>query len=359
MEQQLTTAAFTPLSKPAYYRDLLWHIHATKSGGRILLTTMTLDPSEPLVLELLEGLAEAAQRGVRVVFAYDAYNYLIHPLTKRPGPLYVWGRLPLHPTGYYATIDTLAEHLQKSGAHVHITNLPDRPRRNPFSGRSHIKTAIVDNTVYIGGCNLSRHSDIDLMTRLEHAGTADWLFKTMKSAVGSKSIRESLNDKDRKRIIDDSTELLLDAGVPGQSVIYDEALDFIDAANEWLVITCQFFPNSKTATRLLAAHRRGVHVKILYNHPYKHSGLQHKVLQSFVHERERLRMPKSFFEHQLHRDNEFIHAKVIASDAGAMVGSHNYVVAGVKFGTAELAFKRKESSFGVHVAAAIESQLIA
>ena len=44
-----------------------------------------------------------------------------------------------------------------------------------------------------------------------------------------------------------AAKVLIDAGVPGQSTIFENALELIDGAQEWLLLTCQFFPNSVTA----------------------------------------------------------------------------------------------------------------
>lgn len=358
MAQTLATDSITPFAKEAYLRELIAAVGTAKRGSRVLVTTMTLDPTEPMILELLEALGNAARRDATVHLAYDAYCYLINPVTKHPGPLYVRGRLPnRNPRGVYATFKQLTRNLEAAGVQVHITNIPDRPRRNPFSGRSHIKTAIVDDRLFVGGCNLSTVRDIDVMVSFVHKQAADRLYGTLLSGITDQSIRHSLHDADKTFQIDNQTQLLLDAGVPKQSLIYDEALKLIDSAQERIFITCQFFPNSTTAARLLTAYRRGVNVTIVYNNPLKHAGMHHKLLQSIVRQRERLRMPPEFFMHQLPKQTPFIHAKVLATESAAMVGSHNYVRVGVQFGTAELALLRRDPAFSKQLVAFIEQQI--
>jgi phosphatidylserine/phosphatidylglycerophosphate/cardiolipin synthase-like enzyme len=131
---------------------------------------------------------------------------------------------------------------------------------------------------------------------------------------------------------------LFDSGRRGQSLIFEEAMQLIDSAEKWLVITCQFFPNSVTAQHLLKAVNRGVNVEVIFAHP-KHHGIIGGLGQQVSILRERTRVPKILFEHALSRKDPMLHAKLIASDAGFMIGSHNYVRAGVILGTAEIALK--------------------
>jgi hypothetical protein len=211
--------------------------------------------------------------------------------------------------------------------------------------------------VYVGGCNLSNPTDLDIMIRFDSLPTADWLYKTLQDGLTAKSVRAGLHFKDAKFEIDPQTKLIIDAGVRKQSLIFENALQLIDEAKEWVYITCQFFPNSVTAARLQAAHRRGVDVQIAYNNPKKHAGKHNKALQTMVRVREQLRMPKHFFDYELPLTSPFLHAKIIASDQGAIVGSHNYVKVGVDFGTAEIALLRHEKDFGIKIKEFIQSQI--
>jgi hypothetical protein len=70
--------------------------------------------------------------------------------------------------------------------------------------------------------------------------------------------------------------------------------------------------------------------------------------------RESLRVPSHFFEGMIAKKNTMLHAKLLATDAGAMIGSHNYVRAGVALGTAEIALLSYNSSFTSQALAAFE-----
>jgi len=79
-------------------------------------------------------------------------------------------------------------------------------------------------------------------------------------------------------------------------------------------------------------------VKVLYSPPFKH-GLIGGFGQQASIIRERSRLPKHMFMDQLAGRLPIIHAKIIASDQGLMIGSHNYISAGITLGTAEIALR--------------------
>jgi phosphatidylserine/phosphatidylglycerophosphate/cardiolipin synthase-like enzyme len=335
------------LNKAQYYKKLVTHISSTRSNERVLVMTMSILPNNTEVAYILESLKAAARRGVRVTLVLDSYNFLVNPIKKTIGPLFfntAWP--PKDSNSYWTELLESIQQLENAGAQVIVSNKPSRAFRNPFSGRSHIKTAVVHNTVYIGGCNLSKATDTDAMVYFESISAADWLYEKLTHATAKKSIREGFSGIDQQFALDNKTSILIDSGAKEQSLIYDTALRMIDDSQNWVLITCQFFPNSNTAARLLAAHERGVQVNIIYNNPQKHAGLYHKALQSLVRNRERLRMPSNFFSQELPVGTPFLHAKIIATDNGGIIGSHNYVKAGVDFGTAEIAFCRTEPQFG-------------
>jgi hypothetical protein len=61
--------------------------------------------------------------------------------------------------------------------------------------------------------------------------------------------------------------------------------------------------------------------------------------------RESLRVPKGFFTEMLPRGGDTLHAKLLITDTGTMIGSHNYVAAGVLLGTAEIALLSRDKDF--------------
>lgn len=337
---------FTFLDKREYLRDLINRISKLGKGDRVMIVTLAFDVEEQLVRQLVDVMCGAARKGAEVSLSVDTYVLLVR--RKKVGRRIV-RTSPKH------TLEALSE-LRRSGGEYAITNRPDRTLNNPFSGRSHIKAAIIGDDVYIGGCNLTDSSNIDMMVRFKNSAVANWLYDHTRNIVVSENTRLTFKGTDQEIDIDDNTRLSIDAGERGQSTIYRNTLELIDNAKEWLVITCQFFPNSETAKHLAAAYKRGVKVTVYYNHPSQHRR-PHNVLHHMVVLQEKTRHPKVMFQDQLQKDSPFLHAKLLASEQGAMIGSHNYVSIGVKFGTAEIALRRNDPEFSLKAVEAFTKQL--
>jgi phosphatidylserine/phosphatidylglycerophosphate/cardiolipin synthase-like enzyme len=331
-------------------------VRATKKGERVAVTTMTFIPDEPLIGALMDELGAAARRGVHTYLTVDAYTFLLDAETKLPGPLWFSNDLDRNIKQPYRRWRDVLRNLQKQGVQVAITNRPQRAFSLPQAGRSHIKMAIVDDKLYVGGCNLYGPDEISLMVQFESKKTADWLFPFVQKMAETGQTSEVFKGKDLMLQIDDKTELLLDAGVRGQSIIYERALQMVNEARDWLVFTCQYLPHGVTADHLVAALRRGVEVKILFNNPREHGPIE-GALEYAARFREKLRLPKSFFAGELPKGAPYLHGKLLASEGGAMVGSHNYVTTGVRLGTPELALLRRDRDFAQNLADFITQQL--
>ena len=315
----------------------------TVPGSRIALMTMSFESSEPHIERLVHELIAAAKRGVHVYLLVDAMAFATDQYELPIGPTLLLHKAASSRRPYFRQKYLLLEELRDSGGHYHIINFPKRRLANPYAGRSHIKIAVIDNWVFSGGCNLGSEQ-IDYMTRLQDPTVADWLYELVIRVTEDGNVGHVLQYQDHEFNIDDRTTLLVDAGKPKQSLIYESALDFIDSAQEWLVMTCQFFPNTVTARHLAAAVKRGVNVTLYYNHP-KHHAVHMKPIQHAVIWVEKTRQPRVLFTHQLPKSLQRLHAKLIASEQGAIIGSHNYVTHGVNFGTAEIAIRRYDPAF--------------
>lgn len=332
---------FTFLATREYFEQLIKDIDETTSGERILLATMTFAVNEAPLKQLVQSLLAAAKRDVSICLQVDAHTFLIHD--NQFGPLW-WHKEIREPLkGVFKQAYGAIKQLEQAGVQVVMTNMPKRIWTSPFVGRSHIKASIVGDTIYLGGCNLS-DLHLDAMARWEDKQTADWLHDLlMKRAKQSQTIL-ALGDQDIRHSIDDTHEILLDVGVKKQSIIYDEALTLIDNAKEWLVITCQFFPNSTTAKHLKKAYDRGVKVYPIFNNASVHAPSR-RPIQYAVIKQEQLRNPSSFFETMTPKGSTYLHAKILASESDTLIGSHNYVTAGVNFGTAEIALRVMNPDF--------------
>src|SRR6476661_8548880 len=149
-----TAGNYTFYATAEYYKKLIQDISDAPQDSRILLATMAFDPRNPTIALLTSALDAAAQRGCQVTLEIDAYVFLVDE-DKRPGPLFYRGTIPQKLSGIFADIQAAVSTLSTSGVNVVITNPPTRRFTSPFAGRSHIKASIINNIVYLGGCNLS------------------------------------------------------------------------------------------------------------------------------------------------------------------------------------------------------------
>lgn len=326
-----------------YFRDLTSRVASAQRGSRIALMSMSYDPMQPHIAELVEELAAAAARGARVHLLIDAHSFAMDKHELPTGPTLLQQKIEASSRPHFKDKYRTLHKLEASGGHYAIINDYPRLLTNPVGGRSHIKLAIVDDFAFLGGCNLNP-IQIDYMVGFRNAATIDWLYDFAMRVAEKKSVRQVLDDTDQEFIVDSQTKVFIDSGKPKQSVIYRQALDFIDSAREWLVMTCQYFPNTVTAKHLAAAVHRGVNVTLYYNHP-RHHAPHMRPIQRAVILAEKTRQPSILFAHQLPKDLQRLHAKLLASEQGAMLGSHNYVTHGVNFGTAEIAIRRYDATF--------------
>jgi phosphatidylserine/phosphatidylglycerophosphate/cardiolipin synthase-like enzyme len=327
-----------------YFAELAQAVASTKPGDRVALMSMSFNPVEPRTAPLFWELISASKRGVQVQLNVDANSFMVDDAKTIPsGPLF-WHNEPSRSRrqDYRAKFETLSK-LLESGGHYCITNMPNRALTNPFSGRSHIKFSVINNTTYVGGCNLSKSWQTDLMVRLDDPNTADFIYQFMMQVARAGNVLASLDGKDMVYQIDELTKLAIDAGHKHQSLIYEEALKAIDDAKQWIVLTCQYFPGSTTADHLAAALQRGVRVEVHYG---RQSGKDFLSLPHHIVELgEQIRYPKELFVHRVEKSLPRLHTKLLATEQGAMLGSHNYVTHGVDFGTAEATLIRQDPAF--------------
>jgi len=334
---------FSLYTKREYFTQLTKEVHSTKKGDRVLVEAMGFDPDEQPIKALVEALLAAAKRGVSVTLNFDAIVFML--LGKvRPGPLWYHDDFPRRLDRASAQRLEIIKKLRAVGVVVGITNQPHQAHSKPVAGRSHIKAAIVNDKVYIGGCNLNDPDEIDLMTAWHDRSTADWLHTLLQEVGKTQQTSAVFHGVDQQYQVDDRSTIFIDAGAPKQSIILEQALALIDSAKDWLFVTCQYFPHSATAQHLAAAARRGVKVELAFNRPSKH-GILAPAHQAVIWREHFRQLPKSFFAGQLPRSSNYIHAKLIACDQGALLGSHNYVSQGVNFGTAEIALLRHDASY--------------
>lgn len=336
--------AYNLFSRQEYFAHLIASFNNAKAGDKIILATMEFRPDHAMVDEIVEGLQIAAKRGAHVTFIVDAYSFMLKEGVMSVGPLFFSKKDPRLGYGEFKPVVEVINNLRKSGVNCVVINKPQRPLKNPFGGRAHIKFAVINEEVFIGGCNLSHPHLLDVMVQTFNKRLATYMTHFTEDVIKHNSVRKALLRRDVSFKIDDHTELLIDAGVKRQSLIYDRALELISSAASRVYMTCQYFPNNRTPSELAKAHHRGVGVHLAYNHPDKHNmpirGAQKRTVAY-----NRLRLPDSVFENQLNTDRNYLHAKILLSEKEAIIGSHNFVKMGVNLGTAEIALHSTSKDF--------------
>jgi hypothetical protein len=350
MDRAAPEAGLVPMSVmagPDYYDALQESISHTQSGDRIALATMSFEPTDPVVGAVAEQLTAAADREVDVRMAVDAYALMVESTWPVPGPLFA--KLPFGQERFRRRHDALADINERPTAEVSIINAPRRLLSNPIANRSHIKFSVVNNQIFIPNGNLNLTDDSDMTLAFQHGPTADWLHDLGGQLVEIGNTRDTLGSDDKVRRIDDSTFALVDAGVPGQSVILDEALRIIDETQEgeWLALATQYIPQDVVLNSLAKACMRDVDVRVPFNDPAS-QGLLERLPEKLALRRAGT-MPPQLARGRLPVGGHKMHVKAIANPREAMGGNHNYDPRGVRLGTAELSILRQEGRFALEV----------
>lgn len=290
--------------------------HIKKARQRVALLTMVL-VDDSATDELLDALCAAAERGVEVMVAGDSFTY-----TDFQGS-YI-------PTTYRSKrvrdAMSLQKRFRKAGAKFYWLG---RLSMVAFTGRTHIKWCIVDDTVYsFGGVNLD----------LPSIQNTDYMFMVKNDELASRLIaeQERIITADRRghayrshQFGDDDNMVLIDGGFLGDSIIYRRACYWAERASH-VTLVSQYCPTGKLS-RLL----KKVDSALYFNH-WTNAGL----LNRFVI---RVGMATSKQTSAYHR-RPYLHAKFVIftltdGKKVAITGSHNFVSAGVFLGTREVALE--------------------
>lgn len=337
-----------------FFEQLAIDVSRTKAGDRVAILTMSFEPDEPLVAKVIDELHLAADRDVEIAFGVDAYTFLVDDSSKSIGPLLV-RHMPFRQATFNRRQEAIDRLASKPSVDCTIVNSPSRQLTNPYAGRSHIKTAVVNDKAYIGGPNFHKSDRADLVVGLEDPETADRLYTMTRHIVETGKTDEVLGVQDWAWQIDGATKVIVDAGRRKQSLIRDMALRVIENAQESVIGSFQFFPNGELADSLIRAHNRQVKVRFAHNRPLERGVLLGSV-EYLTMMRQKRRMPEAFFADQAPRGMT-MHGSAITNEQSAMVGSHNFVQRGVGFGTPELVLSRDSPAFAREVGNFILSQI--
>jgi cardiolipin synthase A/B len=298
----------------SYVRDAAKHIRKAKKRVSFLALVVADDSSTD---ELIDALAEAAERGVTVDVAADIFTY---------GELGGFFLPTRYRTRQSRLTTRMSKRFIKSGVKFSWLG---RSRATVFSGRTHIKWCVVDDTVYsFGGVNLYQKGveNNDYMFKINDHDLADSLVheyhRLTRADVGGYSYRShSFKHHD--------DTILIDGGFFGDSIIYRRACKLATEASNILLVS-QYCPTGKLS-RII----KQTDSQLYFNPPANTKGLNRLVI----------RIGMLFSGHKtLYDRSHYLHAKFIIFDMPdgrriALTGSHNFVHGGVLLGTREIALQ--------------------
>ena len=334
------------LNKDQYIDELIHKIKHLTAKDHLIILTMSLDFRAGRGKQLFQAIKAALNSKVNVIILLDANNFMYQPGLKF-GPLFYRHKNTslLKNSSFYRLKDDLLQ-LENLGAKIKLLNHPTKLFSSPFKGRNHIKLTVINNICYFGGFNLVDNLSIDSMMRVKDDNLSNFLFDFTQRLYLKGSVKFCFPEDIQKKF--DNYELLIDKGEKKQSIIFDRAIKNINDASYRIILTCQFFPDSRLIEALNQAYLKGVKVQIIYNSPNKHDfpfNIVHGLL--VVYMRYVKKISSELFNNQI-KDKKFLHDKILITDDRVIYGSHNFVYAGLKYGTSELAIESQDKfSVGV------------
>lgn len=319
------TLVFTPKE---FLKDFIKT--ASQAKKRIYLQSMLFESGHFLhALEpvLLKKAAEGLD--VRVTFDWVSQRYvheepnIILPLSKSK---------ILYNKKIHLQSRVLAQKWADKGVKITMTNRPHLMYRIlPIAGRNHSKMYLADDTAWVGGINLYDNAlkHIDIMVKL--------IDKKLIHALSGQYFRVNQNKPKKNYSVScgKTSELYVDAGIIGKSLIFQEAIKLIKNAKKTIVFASQFVPDNAILNQIEKAADNGVSVDIYT----AHSGYRNYTKFPY-------NVPYLFFKKSVRKKPNIrlyhqpikMHAKLLLIDNSvAFFGSHNFVNIGVMLGTEEIA----------------------
>lgn len=304
----------TLLLPPEYVRDATEAIN--KATVRVSFLCMMVTDDEATD-ELIDALCEAAERGVQVDVAADVFTY---------------GELAGHfvPTRYFSKKTRATTSMTKQFENSKVNfNWLGRFANTPFTGRTHIKWCVVDDTIYsFGGVNLYDLGikNNDYMFKVEDAELAttlsDEYARLLRADNGHFAYRS-------RSIASKIGTVHIDGGIPLDSAIYRHACLLTKQAASVL------FVSQYAATGKLSRLLKKTDSKLYFN-----TGKDATFLSRIV-----IRITTTITHSKtLYTRPTYLHAKfmIFTMPDGkklALTGSHNFVHGGVLLGTREVALE--------------------
>ena len=295
------------------------------STSRVYLIGLTIFRDD-VTKEFIDVIVDAARRGVDVHVAADfmTFTYSIKGIKSLP--------LTYRAKSLRATTD-LQKEFKAAGVKFRWLGQHTGPL---FTGRTHSKWLVVDDTVFsFGGVNTESNAftkHVDYMFKIQDNDLADLLAKEHLAVEKADRTRQSA--RNHRKLMSVGT-VLFDGGRPGRSIIYNTALKLAESASEILLVS-QYCPTGKLG-KILNQKPSQVYFNQLKNVDSRGNRMIiriGKLRQHFTN---------------LYRHKKYLHAKFMIftmpdGSRQAITGSYNFVAATARLGTREVALVTSDES---------------
>lgn len=331
-EQSETAPNHAILTGFEFLQDI--RLEAEKARNRVWGQAMSMQADHPgqLFFHVFE---EAARKGLDSRLNIDHYSELVsNPGINAMIPVKsVLGKGEYHKFFKDHNHETLRR-LSYGGVFITFLNPPTKIEKIfPFTGRSHIKMYMVDDTVYLGGINIGDNSfkGIDFVVKYQNSEVAE--------ALAYQFEHGEEVEEDYQRDFANGDQLIVDAGDKGKSSILDRALEMVGNATDSVRAISFFTPDGRYAKALSEASKRGIDVEVI--RPEADWGIN-PFSAIDMKNRMQIKMRKMYIP--FIDTPQSIHAKLlIVDDSVAIFGSHNFMESGVRAGTEEIAMRTQNS----------------
>lgn len=305
----------------AYAHELAMAISNARQEVAIIATMLRANDDRSQAI--IDALCLAADRGVAVSVYADTFTYL--------EPKEFLLRSPKRQPARAINALKLEHKLKGHGVKFHWLG---RKASLLITGRTHIKWAIIDDTVYsFGGVNLDKESFsyTDYMIRIHDARLSELLLAEHTRI--RRSDKRGSGTRNRTIELDKHTNILLDGGLIGSSLIYRRACELALQASTITLVSqyCPTGPLSRTLKRK--------HATLYYNH-WRDASWANRVTISLG-----MLASKSS---TVYRRDIYLHAKFIIftmpdGKKVAISGSHNFMHGSGIVGTREIAIETSDT----------------
>lgn len=294
--------------------------HIARAREHITFVSMVLT-DDKATDKLIDALIDAAKRGVKVQVAADTFTY---------------GELSGHfiPFKYYTREardkTKMVRELKAAGAKF---NWLGQFSLLPFTGRTHSKALIIDDTVYsFGGINPYDHglSFTDYMFQIKDRQLALTLKDELNRMIQADGKNFAYRSHDFS--FDKKSKVLLDGGLQTDSIIYRRSYRYARKAKEILLVS-QYCPSGKLGRALKKTNSR-----LYFNKPVAANFWNKIIIGTGI----LMSGHKTLYRHKNYLHAKFMIFTMPDGQKIAITGSHNFMPGSVLFGTKEIALETRD-----------------